>query len=235
MQIDTLGFLRLLQLADSALPIGATAHSFGLETLVEEGLLTVAGLESFLQDYIAEAGLFESVFCRRSHALALQTNFSDFTAAWLTLNSELSAYKSARESRTASATLGRRLLQLLQSVHEQALLYTALQAAKEAGIETHYSTAFGLAGALLGIDGQVTTLAYLHQTIMSLVSACQRMLPLGQNQASGLLWRLKPILLTVTERSESFVQEKRTPAIFTPLCEIGSMRHPELVTRLFVS
>src|SRR5882724_602636 len=152
MQIDNLGFLRLLQLADSALPIGATAHSFGLETLVEEGQLTVAQLEGFLQDYVEEAGLFESVFCRRSHALASQADFTDFTASWLTLNDELSAYKSARESRTASATLGRRLLQLLQGLHEHALLSTALQAAKEAGIETHYSTAFGLAGALLGID-----------------------------------------------------------------------------------
>src|SRR5450631_3006851 len=145
MQIDTLDLLRLLHLADSALPIGTTAHSFGLETLVEEGELSVSQLSVFLQDYLEESGAFESIFCRRGYQLPSTTNSTTFSSAWLSLNAELSSYKSARDSLIASATLGRRLLQLALTMHELPEipeLQVALQAAKEAGIEIHYSPAF---------------------------------------------------------------------------------------------
>ena len=70
MGTDHLMLLRLMQLADSALPIGTTAHSFGLETLVAEGNLIVAQLELFLRDYLEEAGGVEIVICRLGYRLA---------------------------------------------------------------------------------------------------------------------------------------------------------------------
>jgi urease accessory protein len=229
--------LQLLQLADSALPIGATSHSFGLETLVAEGNLDVAQLETFLHDHIQEAGALESAFCRCGYRLAAASE-NEFETHWLALNARLSALKTARESRTASATLGRRLLQLVYGLEEHPRLQRALQLAKEHRSDIHHSIAFGLVSGILEIDETTAILAYLQQSLMSQVSAFQRLLPLGQSQASRLIWQLKPALTALVRQNETTLASVATNediAVFTPLIDVGSMRHPNLPTRLFIS
>lgn len=235
MRIDNLPFLKLLQLADSALPIGSAAHSFGLETLTIEDDLGVEQLEVFFQHQLAETGVLESTFCRLGHRLLPRIDAELPTTAWLTLNRHLSAFKTARESRAASATLGRRFLQLVIALEDTPCLRQALTVARQQQCDIHYSIAFGLIGATMGIDETTTVLAYLQQSLANLVSAGQRLLPLGQNQASGIQWRLKTTLLEIAERSITQAEQPAELSAFTPLLDIGSMRHPQLQTRLFIS
>ena len=180
MDSERLKLLRLLQLADSAIPIGAAAHSFGLETLVEDRSLVVEHLEHFLKDFLVETGAQEAAFCRAAHCLGAQTESvgHDFQVTpWLELNRRLSARKSARESRAASTTLGRRLLHLALEIDGNPTLAAASDAARSGACEVHHCAAFGLVGGALGLGEGSTAEAYLHQTLTGLVSACQRLLP----------------------------------------------------------
>ena len=235
MRLDDHRLLQLLHLADSALPIGTLAHSFGLETGVAEGAVSVERLELFLQDYASEAGGLEGTFCRLGYRLASLSNTGVFEAQWLSLNEQISAWKTARESRAASATLGRRLLQLALTLEAHPNLKAALLTAQAAGGEAHYSSAFGFIGGVVGIDENATVVAYLRQFLASLVSCCQRLMPLGQSQAGQILWRLYPILITIARRSEAAAPTLDNAVLFTPLPDLGSMRHPRLTTRLFIS
>jgi urease accessory protein len=224
--------LWLLQLSDTALPIGALNHSFGLETLTADESLSADGLESFLHDYLHEVSALEIHFCGAAYRLGLD-RFP--IQRWLDLNTRLSAFKLARESRIASATLGRRLLQLVNGLANSPILLTALDAAQQTETDTHHCTAFGLAGAALGIDEHGTLLAYGHQSLANLISACQRLLPVGQVQATRMLWDLKPVLAELVTRAQENHFEVDQSSCFAPLIEVGSMRHPSLATRLFIS
>ena len=230
-----LQFIRLLQLADSALPIGSTAHSFGLETLAVEGDLDVTQLESFLQDYLMEAARLEATFCRLGYRLTSLTEQDKLLEHWLELNNRLSAFKTARESRVASATLGRRFLQLVASLKDEPLLLDLQKVAKSHGVDIHYSPAFGLVGGILGVEETTVVLAYLQQFLQSHIFTFQRLLPLGQSQASAIMWRIKPILLAVADQSEVLALHPEDIAVLMPLPDLASMRHPTLETRLFVS
>jgi len=213
MLLGETALLRLLQLADSALPIGGTAHSFGLETLADEDALAPEGVEAFLSAYLEEGGALEAAFVRRAYRkVELQA-----------LSAELSARKLARESREASLKLGRRFAELVNGMLEQPLLETGL----------HYCITFGAAGAALGIPADAVVLAYLNQSIAGLVSSCQRLMPLGQLAASKILWGLKPAIVRASLSQRASGTEE--VSCFSPYLELASMRHGSLETRLFIS
>lgn len=226
--------LRLLHLADSALPIGSLAHSFGLESLEAAGILKLPDLASFFQVYIEQSGLVEAVFCRTAFRLANATAAQFASDGWRAINEQLAARKPARESRAASAALGRNLLQMVLALGEFPVLSEAMAAAKRSpSIQIHHAPAFGLAGGVLGFEEDRAVLALLHQTIACLVSACQRLFPLGQTEAARILWNLKPVMIEAAVRSAKCVPEEACS--FMPLLDWGAMEHPALVTRLFVS
>ena len=201
--------LALLQLGDSALPVGGASHSLGLETLVEEGYLEPANLEGFLFSFLLESGRLDAVFVRRAW------RGEDLTL----LSQELSARRPARESRDASLKIGRRFCELVRQV-----------CAVDLPPALHYAVAFGAACARLAIPEDAAVQAYLQQSLTGLVSACQRLMPLGQIAAASLLWRLHAAIRDAAKHSE-----RLDCSCFTPLMDLGSLRHPTLETRLFIS
>ena len=233
-----LAYLQLLHLADSALPIGALAHSFGLETLVSHGLLKVSDLESFLRGYLEESAIAEATFCREAFHLASNHGKNFSVERWRHLNASLSAMKTARETRSGSAALGRNFLMAVSALGDYPVIRSAVEDANQPSNHQHpyvieHSPAFGLAGGALEFGEESVVVAYLHQSVASLVSACQRLLPLGQTEATRILWNLKPTMIETVDRS--LAAHLDDVCCFNPLLDWGAMEHPALGTRLFIS
>jgi urease accessory protein len=227
--------LQLLQLADTALPIGSVAHSFGLETFVAEGVLTIPQLPAFFREYLIEVGTPEGLFCRAAYRANTISDPDRFKDAWMAMNMRLSAMKLARESRAASGMLGKRFLQLVYSLEERPIVALALETGRQARLDLHHAPAFGLVGGMFEFGEEVTLLAYLQQMVAGLISACQRLMPLGQRQAAQLLWQLKPTLIEVAQQSQDGDLDGAASFAFAALSDLAAMRHPGLPTRLFIS
>ena len=238
MQGDASQLLRLLHIADSALPVGATAHSFGLETLIQDGDVDLPLLERWFGDYLIEAGTVDAHYCRHAHEIGLRMDEGSpevWLGDWRAANQELGALRPARESRAAAHALGGRLLRLLADLEPQPAWQSVL--ASDA-TETHYCCVFGLGGALLGLDADVTALALLRQNVAGLVSACQRLMPLGQGRAGQLLWKLQGAIAAAAAAvgpAPVSAPGADLPFTFTALLDVGSMRHPQRSVRLFIS
>lgn len=214
--------LQLLQLADSALPVGSLSHSFGLESVTSEGHVDTPNIYSYLVDLLEEGLLLEAVFCRTAHGLIRDQ------IAIQRLNERLSALRIARESRMASLALGRRFLNLVSALEPSATIDAFL-----ARDENHLCVAFGLSCGLLGFDVEQSVAAFLHQSVLNVISAAQRLIAIGQLDATRIAWDLKPNIVRSVEKSATLSMDD--VFCFSHLPELASMRHPTLTTRLFIS
>lgn len=213
-------FLRLLQFADSALPIGTPAHSFGFEGLAECGALSVSSFSATLRDYLQEGAIQEAACCIAAAQCSSQ-------ADWRCLNQTFRALRLARETRTASVAMGKRMLLLAESFHivEEGVWANAGNA--------HHCAVFGLVAGRLGVEPRHAAEAYIHQNVSALLSASQRLLPVGQVAAATLLWNLKDEMIACVD--EAIRAGAGQAASFSPLLDIAAMAHPWMGTRLFVS
>jgi urease accessory protein len=210
--------------------MGGAAHSFGLEALAAAGLLTVDDLAAFLQDYLDETGTLEAAYCAKSCVLA---GSGGCIEEWLRWNMELGARRVAREPREGSAAMGRRFLKLAATMSEHDLLMEAIDLLATSGAEVHLTACFGLVAGTVGVNPELAAAAYLQQSVTALVSACQRLLPLGQTHAQQILWSLKSPIVRAVERGIATPPDRLS--CFTPLLDLASSRHATLYTRLFMS
>lgn len=218
---DALAWLPwLLQSADALFPTGAYAHSLGFEQSVQLG-------ESDLALYLRERTLpalrdFELPYLRFCYDAAQ----AEDRARLGELNSEIGAAKLARETREASAQLGRRRLTALRIVFPEASLLDALPSA-------HHLTVCALQAAVIGAPLEAALAAYYYQSIAAIGAAALKLIRIGQEGVQRALAEANREAAGVIAASR--LVSRDTAGWFDPLLEIASMRHERAEERLFIS
>ena len=203
--------LRLLQLFDSQFPIGAFAHSGGVETYAALG----GGVAELAEVLDAQ--------------IALGWGRSDLAAAYLawrgsTDAGRLDALKVVPSVRQASIGLGRRTLELLRRLYPDAAV---------AVNPPHHAIVIGAAAAKLGIGARDLLLAYAQSLAMGTLAAGLRCMSVRPAQAQGLLGGAHAAIIEAVDR----VLEDPESCLFTctPALDIRSQQQASLRTRLFQS
>jgi urease accessory protein len=223
--------LSLLHFADSALPTGGYAHSFGLERYCQAGLVRDRhGLERFLLTQLEGAtGPCDAT----AAAGALRALVRGDVEACHRLDEELEAMKVVREFREGSRQMGRQTLRVAATLTGDGRLATYLEAVEARRAPGHHAVAFGMTAGALGWEAGAAATALLYSTTALLVSAALRLLPIGQLEGQSVLWSLHPVIARVAREAA-----ERAPGdlwSFTPGQDIQGMLHERMDARLFRS
>src|SRR5688500_9443340 len=109
--------LSLLQLSDPVLPIGGFAHSYGLETYVQKGIVNdVSSARDFIVQMLSQNIQFtDAAFVSLAYDAVLQNDINQIQK----LDQECTALKLPKEIRSASHKLGTRLLKIFAGIENE--------------------------------------------------------------------------------------------------------------------
>lgn len=208
--------LSLLQLSDPALPIGGYAHSWGLETYVQEGVVhdTVTA-----EEYVRQ---MLSTSLHYTDAALMVLSYQADAERLLELDALCEAVKLPREIREGSRKLGARLLKI----------FGGMVVMPAPGL-THYPVAFGYCAARLDIPLQEALTGYYYNAAAGMVTNCVKLIPIGQQDGQQLLFSLHPLIQQLVEKSL-----QPDPDLIGLCCaglDIRCMQHEQLYSRLYMS
>jgi len=228
---DAAWLLGLLQAGDSFYPTGSYAHSFGLEGLVQQG---VVHDRATLRDFIVLSAL--PALRHTDLPLAAHAWRAFGEANWPRLG-ELcvlsSALKTAREARTASENIGRQRAELMASLRAHPLAQEFLQRASAENWPHSSAVSAALEGRVLGAPLTAVLAGISYATLASLLSAAMKILRLGQNAAQSLLTAAlaaTPALITAAAQTAF-----EDIGWFNPWLDIAAARHETADSRMFIS
>lgn len=205
-----------------AYPVGAYTYSHGLEQAVEAGDVRDGTTASaWIADCLTHgAGRSDAILLVAAHRAAGredQAAISEICALALAL-------APSTERLRESEAQGRAFTEVTEA---------AWPGEERASSPSHYAVTVGVAAARHGIAVEPAVTMFLHAFASNLISACVRLVPLGQTEGQQILAGLMPLCLKVADDAmKSDIDDVGGCAI---LADIASMKHETQTVRLFRS
>lgn len=219
--------LRILQLASPSLPIGAYTYSQGLESAIEQGIVTN---ESTARNWITESLQIVSDFEAPILWRLLQA-FADRDAEAVHFWTEsFIAARDTAEFRAETVQMGYSLNKLIADLR---IVDSELQTLIADLEVVPLPTAYACAAQALGIPHQEAMLGMLFSLVENQVLVCVKSVPLGQVSGQALLLSLHSAIVQAAEHAQQLDDDELSN--WAPGLTLLSIQHETQYSRIYRS
>lgn len=226
----TTRFMHLLQLCDSALPVGSFTFSLGIETTTSTGRVKNRDeLEEYLHTQLRQTTWSDAIAALHAFRAAARENYSDIRRA----DHTLIAGKPNAESRIMLTRMGRKLAELSHSLHPTHLNTRWVKEILNGETPGTYPVTQGLCYAENGLTEKMLFCAIAYGTCSMILNAALRQLRVSHLQTQQILWQMAHETETLYEQVQTCTLEEITS--FAPLSDIWASMHEKGTMRMFAN
>ena len=221
---------RLLQFGDSLLPIGGFSFSCGLESAIQQRVVTDAHtLAAFTRTAVRQAAAGDGIALVAAHRAA-EAGDVDQAARIdrIAFNRKLSD-----ETRTMSLRMGRKLAELGAQVHGRPLVRDWLARIVDGRTPGTHAVALAVDFAAQGLSARHAFAVHRHGVASTILSAALRLMRIGHPQTQAILYAQNADV----EESFAVASAARLEdmASYAPLIDILAAVHVKAHVRLFMN
>lgn len=227
---DMVHLMHLLQLSDSALPVGMFSFSAGLESAVTEGLVfDLTTLRSFVYDAVGRTLHSDCIIALAAHRASLSGDYDRMRhineLSELTLLSD--------ERRLMSHRMGRKLLQLATEITRHHSIVAWADAVNRSEVTPSLAATQGVIFAAMGIGEREMTSSLLYSAASMILGAALRLMRISHIDTQRILYAIG------SESGELFdkiaYSDIDDVCAFTPQTDLCTSLHEKGSNRMFMS
>ncbi len=222
--------MRILQFGDSVLPVGAFSFSNGIESAVQQGVVSdVASLRQFVRTAAIQAGTSDGVALLE----AFRASARDDQARIERADHAVFIRKLNEEMRTMTVRMGQKLAELATAVMPSNQVSAWLAAIKAGTTPGTYPVGQALVFSALGLSERETFAAHQYGVASMMVSSALRLMKLNYLDAQSILFEVNGEAEKTYDRvADAGLDDMAT---FAPTLDVLAALHVRSKIRMFMN
>jgi urease accessory protein len=220
----------VLQFGDSMFPIGGFSFSCGLESAIQEGVVTdAATLQAFARTAVEQAARGDGIALIAAHRAAAAGDID----ALIRIDERVYARKLSDEMRTMSVRMGKKFTELGAQVVAAPMLQRWRECIESAATPGCYPVALAVNFAAQGLPAREAFVVHQYGVATTILGAALRLMKISHVETQRILYGLNA---SVDAAYKSAAAARLSDmAGYAPLTEILAAVHAKAHVRLFMN